>query len=148
MSTDKNVVAYPVGGAAAPPPYHGGEYVYSVSPTGGGGTGTYANPNSYASAVSNATPTVSYPNNTTQVPLSDAQHRGVPRGQWRDGLFDCFNNLWPSCGCNFIFHGAWLVGQSKYMHSYVINQLDFFLQLPAFSFNIAFSCRKDAMLLL
>ena len=35
----------------------------------------------------------------------------APTGRWKDGLFDCCSNLWPSCGCLLIFSGVWLVAQ-------------------------------------
>ena len=35
----------------------------------------------------------------------------APEGRWKDGLFDCCSNLWPSCGCLFVFSGVWLVAQ-------------------------------------
>lgn len=37
--------------------------------------------------------------------------QAAPQGRWKDGLFDCCSNLWPSCGCLFIFSGVWLVAQ-------------------------------------
>lgn len=42
-----------------------------------------------------------------------SQTGGPPTGKWRDGLFECTKNLWPSCGCCCIFHGVWIVAQSK-----------------------------------
>ena len=37
--------------------------------------------------------------------------QSAPQGRWKDGLFDCCANLWPSCGCLFVFSGVWLVAQ-------------------------------------
>ncbi len=37
---------------------------------------------------------------------------GPPLGKWKDGLCDCFSNLWPSFGCSFLFHSMWLQAQS------------------------------------
>ncbi len=45
--------------------------------------------------------------------LQNEGYRGPPRGRWRDELFDCCTNIWPTCGCLCIFHGVWLVGQSN-----------------------------------
>lgn len=36
-----------------------------------------------------------------------------PTGMWRDGICDCCTNLWPSCGCVFIWNGAWILAQSN-----------------------------------
>ena len=106
MSVDKSAVAYPVGTGAPPAsnPY-GGNYSYSAQPVT---TGTYAAPpagNTQPSVVVVQNPQYASP------PPSD-RPLGPPTGHWRDGLCDCFSNLWPSCGCNFIFHGAWLASQS------------------------------------
>ena len=35
-----------------------------------------------------------------------------PSGQWYDSIFDCSQNLWPSCWCSCCCcHGAYLLGQ-------------------------------------
>ena len=41
---------------------------------------------------------------------------GPPEGNWRDNICDCCRNLWPSCGCVFIFDGFWMLAQSKWIH--------------------------------
>lgn len=112
MATNKteNPVAYPVPNAAPGGPYAG----YSYTGTSGG---TYAAPPAatYTATPVNAYPSVVAVGNPNQN-FSQVQQQtpsGPPRGHWRDGLCDCFSNLWPSCGCNFIFHGAWLAAQSK-----------------------------------
>lgn len=54
--------------------------------------------------------------NNSQQQIIIQQPIGIPDirhdGKWRDSLCDCWNNLWPSCGCQmFVCHGAWLIGQ-------------------------------------
>jgi Cys-rich protein (TIGR01571 family) len=86
------------------PPMGNGQPVYNqqgavyVQPTA-----TYTN--------QNYNPQYNQPQQVMQhnvVGIPDIRHNG----KWRDSLCDCFNNLWPSCGCQiFVGHGAWLIGQ-------------------------------------
>lgn len=52
----------------------------------------------------------------SNVPIGGVQRPvlGPPEGRWRDGICDCFTNLWPSCGCLFVCNGTWIIAQSKY----------------------------------
>ena len=43
----------------------------------------------------------------------------VPTLYWRDGICNCFANLWPSCGCYFICGGAWLLAQGLRHYLYI-----------------------------
>ena len=45
-----------------------------------------------------------------------------PTGMWRDGICDCFRNLWPSCGCVMMWNGAWILAQSNdwNFHKYIL----------------------------
>lgn len=123
MSTQKDVVAYPVG--ANPPTSPGGSNPYSgnYSYQPQATAGTYAAPPApaYPSVVVAGNPTGDH-YSTQQQPPSHVD-AGPPTGRWRDGLFDCFANIWPSCGCNFIFHGSWLVSQSKSVYVLTCNSL-------------------------
>jgi Cys-rich protein (TIGR01571 family) len=39
-------------------------------------------------------------------PLQDQQRYVPPTGAFRDGLFNCFSNIWPSCFCVANFYGG------------------------------------------
>lgn len=76
---------------------------------------SYAQPNPYSQPQGTfaqpVQPQVIYATNT-----QDTQIRAPPVGSWSTGLCDCFNNIWPSCGCVFIFHSMWIQAQSKFMN--------------------------------
>ena len=60
--------------------------------------------------------TVIYPN-ARPLPSTDllapGQNPRPLKGHWKDGLFGCCSNLYPSCFCAMYFHGAYLIAQSK-----------------------------------
>jgi hypothetical protein len=67
----------------------------------------------YATAPGSANPVYAQP--TYPNADSNTNRLGPPTGAWRDGICDCCTNLWPSCGCLLFCHGAWILGQSKYI---------------------------------
>ncbi len=48
--------------------------------------------------------------------------QGPPQGRWRDGMFDCCTNLWPSCGCMFIFSGVSLIFFWRYIQKSITSE--------------------------
>jgi hypothetical protein len=54
-----------------------------------------------------------------QYPAGTGVGAGPPYGYWRDGICDCCSNLWPSCCCTCIFHGAWLAAQISQKLGYI-----------------------------
>lgn len=100
-----------------------GQVVNSYTPAAGKGdpvavpTGvTYAYPNNpgnmyVAGGASPQFQTVYVGNQASQGFGHAAPLQTAPEGRWKDGLFDCCSNLWPSCGCLFVFSGVWLVAQ-------------------------------------
>ena len=102
------VVGYAVASPYAASPY--ATYSYEGQTTGQPpvySAGTYSSP---PQAVGSSTGY--YAANPQAAQTAVVTRNGPPEGHWRDGICDCFSNIWPSCGCNFIFHGAWLVAQS------------------------------------
>jgi hypothetical protein len=54
-----------------------------------------------------------------QYPGGTGVGAGPPYGYWRDGICDCCSNLWPSCCCTCIFHGAWVAAQISQKLGYI-----------------------------
>ena len=49
--------------------------------------------------------------NPREFPVESTAH-SPPTGVWKDSLFDCFKNLWPSLACMCLCSGIWLIAQS------------------------------------
>lgn len=63
---------------------------------------------------------------------------GPPRGKWRDGIFDCGANLWPSCCCVWACNGigaAWVISQISQKTGY--SQFNSIMKPFAFVYVIA-----------